>query len=734
MGAGKSTLCCCARGPRPAAENEKAHEATVATDGPLEDSDDLSTPPQSPRPDDDSLSPAIQSRPSLVSSHHFADIYAMDPEAKLGEGATATVYVATHKKHGKRVAVKCFDKAKMAQNEIRDLFTEVGILKLMKHPHILQLHDFFEEPTHFYIVTDLLEGGELFDRIIEKEYYSEKEARDLVKLLLQALQYLHDLNIVHRDLKPENVLLMSRGDDTSIKIADFGFAKMDFEGKLTDKCGSPEYIAPEILSRSYYGKQVDIWSAGVITYILLCGYPPFSGRNNTVLFNNIKAGAFQFESPYWDDVSAEAKAFVSKMLVVDPSARASVDELLNDVWITGEVSSAPLNGVMDELRRFNARRKFKAAVKTVRATVSLLNDARARSASAPMTPPAQEPTDDEDMDEKETRPSVATTVMARMDDSNDDPSPGFFRENYTLGGVLGEGSYAIVKKARSHASGQLCAVKIFKKESLSEQDDADVLTEVRILRKLDHPNVLRLLDFYSEPKYYYLVTEYVEGGELFERIALMEYYSEKEARELVKTLLEAIGYCHSLGVVHRDLKPENILLTSKADNSAIKIADFGFAKQDTNGLSTTCGSPEYVAPEIISRPDETYGSAVDIWSIGVITYVLLAGYTPFHDPNQNILFDNICNGRFYFYEPDWNEVSQEAKDFVSRALELDPKKRPSAKELLKDPWLTGLNVSDRNLTGVIEKLPTFNQTRRKFRAAVQATMLVNSLKAGQTAL
>ncbi|KDO21169.1 CAMK/CAMK1 protein kinase [Saprolegnia parasitica CBS 223.65] len=300
-----------------------------------------------------------------------------------------------------------------------------------------------------------------------------------------------------------------------------------------------------------------------------------------------------------------------------------------------------------------------------------------------------------------------------MDDSNDDRRPS-----------------SSASTTRSAARpGKLCAVKIFKKETLSAQDDADILSEVRILRKLNHRNVLRLVDFYSEPKYYYLVTEYVEGGELFERIALMEYYSEKEARDLVKTLLEAIAYCHSVGVVHRDLKPENILMTSKADNSAIKIADFGFAKQDTNGLSTTCGSPEYVAPEIISRPDATYGKSVDIWSIGVITYVLLAGYTPFHDPNQNILFDNIVNGRFYFYDPDWSEVSQDAKDFVSRALELDPKVRPTALDLLQDPWIVGQHVSARNLVSVMEKLPDFNKSRRKFKAAVQATMLVNHLRA-----
>ncbi|OQS05394.1 hypothetical protein THRCLA_02460 [Thraustotheca clavata] len=715
---------CCGR-PKQLDLEEKEDARKIehtATEVPLEDSDGLSTPPQSPRTD--LLSPPINLRNSLVASHPFEDIYVMDTENKLGEGATAVVYVAINKRTLKHYAVKCFDKSKMNATQVNDLYEEVKILKRIKHPNVLQLYDFFEEPTHFYIVTDLLEGGELFDRIVDKEYYSEKEARDLIKIMLFAIRYLHDLNIVHRDLKPENVLLTSRSDDTSIKIADFGYAKEDFDGQLTEKCGSPDYIAPEILSRAYYGKQVDIWSAGIISYILLCGYPPFQGRNNAELFNSIKKGAFEFDSPYWDDVSVEAKQFVSRMLVVDPKKRATVDELLSDPWITGDVSSAPLNGVMTELRRFNARRKFRAAVKTVQATVSLLGVARSRGASSPTTPPARS-SDVYDPSLKAIIENERESEVATVLESGDGTSSGLFRDNYTLGGMLGEGSYAIVKKARSRSTGNLCAVKIFKKENLSVQDDEDIHKEVQILQRLNHPNVIRLLDFYSEPKYYYLVTELVEGGELFERIALMEYYSEKEARDLVKTLLEAIEYCHGLDVAHRDLKPENILMTSKDDNANIKIADFGFAKQDTNGLSTTCGSPEYVAPEIINQA--TYGKSVDIWSIGVITYVLLAGYTPFHDPNQSVLFDNICNARFYFYEPDWNEVSQEAKDFVTRALDLDSSKRPTASQLLKDPWIVGQNVSARALVGVMEKLPDFNKSRRKFRAAVQATMLVNIL-------
>ena len=156
-----------------------------------------------------------------------------------------------------------------------------------------------------------------------QSYYNEREARDLVKLLLEAIKYCHDANVVHRDLKPENLLLTSKDDDASIKLADFGFAKrVEFNSEgLVTACGTPGYVAPEILEGKSYGKTVDIWSIGVITYILLCGYPPFHDDNHNALFKKIKKGKFEFDSPYWDHVSDDAKDLILEMLVVDPEKR-----------------------------------------------------------------------------------------------------------------------------------------------------------------------------------------------------------------------------------------------------------------------------------------------------------------------------------------------------------------------------------------------------------------------------
>ncbi|OQR90222.1 calcium/calmodulin-dependent protein kinase [Thraustotheca clavata] len=289
----------------------------------------------------------------------------------IGTGTFSTVREALHKPSGQKYAIKCIKKDGLTVRELQALTTEVVILKQMKHPNIMILHDFFSEEDYYYLVTELMDGGELFGRIVEKSYYTEREARDLVKLLLEAIRYCHDINVVHRDLKPENLLLTCKTDDASIKLADFGFAKKvsnDADG-LSTPCGTPGYVAPEILQGGGYGKAVDIWSIGVITYILLCGYPPFHDDNHNALFRKIKRGAFVFDSPYWDSISDDAKEFISKMLTVRPSERATAVQLLEHSWIVGnDTSTVQLSSALEELRRFNARRRFKAAVNAVTAT------------------------------------------------------------------------------------------------------------------------------------------------------------------------------------------------------------------------------------------------------------------------------------------------------------------------------------------------------------------------------
>lgn len=252
----------------------------------------------------------------------------------MGEGAFSVVRLCTNKKSNKKFAVKIVERTGLPITDEEALRTEVRILKMMDSPYIVKCIDFFEDDKTFYVVMEFLEGGELFDRIVQRTVYSEKDARDAVYIILRSIKYCHDLNIVHRDLKPENLLLKSKDSDSDMCLADFGFAAFAPTDKsLTTQCGTPGYVAPEILSGVPYGKAVDMWSVGVITYIMLGGYPPFYDDNQKMLFRKIKAGAYEFHADYWKHVSAEAKDLIKNMLVVKPANRFTVEDALNHPWV-----------------------------------------------------------------------------------------------------------------------------------------------------------------------------------------------------------------------------------------------------------------------------------------------------------------------------------------------------------------------------------------------------------------
>lgn len=263
----------------------------------------------------------------------------------------------------------------MSEEDEAALLDEVAILMEMKQDHIIRLFDFFTEPSTYYLVMEQMRGGELFDRIVAKAYYNEKEARDTCKIILEAVSYMHRHHVAHRDLKPENLLLLSKDDDSAVKIADFGFAKKVVEEcSLTTQCGTPGYVAPEILEGTPYDQRADMWSVGVILYILLGGYPPFIESTQRDLFRKIRRGEYEFHEEYWGTVSAEAKELISSLLTVDPKARLSADNALTNSWIKGDDASLAkkdLGANLQEFRRFNAKRKFKAAVSTIMAVNKL---------------------------------------------------------------------------------------------------------------------------------------------------------------------------------------------------------------------------------------------------------------------------------------------------------------------------------------------------------------------------
>lgn len=257
-------------------------------------------------------------------------------KSELGRGAFSIVYLTTHKATGQHYAVKVINKKDLGKDYEKNLKMEVDILKKVNHSNIIALKELFDTPEKLYLIMELVTGGELFDKIVEKGSYTEDEASQLVRKIVSAVDYLHNLGIVHRDLKPENLLLKRADNDLEIAIADFGLSKIVGQQMMMQTaCGTPSYVAPEVLNASGYGKEVDMWSIGVITYILLCGFPPFYGDTVPEIFEQIMEANFDYPEEYWGSVSKEAKDFINKLLVVDSDRRMSAVDALRHPWLAG---------------------------------------------------------------------------------------------------------------------------------------------------------------------------------------------------------------------------------------------------------------------------------------------------------------------------------------------------------------------------------------------------------------
>uniref|UniRef100_A0A4W6EUG0 Serine/threonine-protein kinase DCLK2 n=1 Tax=Lates calcarifer TaxID=8187 RepID=A0A4W6EUG0_LATCA len=255
----------------------------------------------------------------------------------IGDGNFAVVKDCMERSTGKEFALKIIDKAKCSGKE-HLIENEVAVLRKVKHPNIIMLIEEVDTPSELYLVMELVKGGDLFDAITSSAKYTERDASIMVYNLAGALKYLHSMNIVHRDIKPENLLVFEYPDGTkSLKLGDFGLATV-VEGPLYTVCGTPTYVAPEIIAESGYGLKVDIWAAGVITYILLCGFPPFRSESNLQedLFDQILLGRLDFPSPYWDNITDSAKELIGKMLQVNVEARYTAQDVLSHPWVTDD--------------------------------------------------------------------------------------------------------------------------------------------------------------------------------------------------------------------------------------------------------------------------------------------------------------------------------------------------------------------------------------------------------------
>uniref|UniRef100_A0A671TRV3 calcium/calmodulin-dependent protein kinase n=1 Tax=Sparus aurata TaxID=8175 RepID=A0A671TRV3_SPAAU len=290
----------------------------------------------------------------------FTEEYQLYEE--LGKGAFSVVRRCVKVLSGQEYAAKIINTKKLSARDV--LTCSIFLSFFLSFFLSVRLHDSISEEAHHYLIFDLVTGGELFEDIVAREYYSEADASHCIQQILEAVLHCHQMGVVHRDLKPENLLLASKSKGAAVKLADFGLA-IEVEGDQQawfGFAGTPGYLSPEVLRKDPYGKAVDLWACGVILYILLVGYPPFWDEDQHRLYQQIKAGAYDFPSPEWDTVTPEAKDLINKMLTINPSKRITAAEALKHPWISHRSTVASCmhrQETVECLKKFNARRKLK---------------------------------------------------------------------------------------------------------------------------------------------------------------------------------------------------------------------------------------------------------------------------------------------------------------------------------------------------------------------------------------
>ncbi|XP_055123107.1 calcium/calmodulin-dependent protein kinase type 1B [Symphalangus syndactylus] len=309
----------------------------------------------------------------LLLKKHTEDISSIyEIRERLGSGAFSEVVLAQERGSTHLVALKCIPKKALRGKEAL-VENEIAVLRRISHPNIVALEEVHESPSHLYLAMELVTGGELFDRIMERGSYREKDASHLVGQVLGAVSYLHSLGIVHRDLKPENLLYATPFEDSKIMVPDFGLSKIQAGNMLGTACGTPGYVAPELLEQKPYGKAVDVWALGVISYILVgqlddssvgaCGYPPFYDESDAELFSQILRASYEFDSPFWHDISDSAKDFIRHLLERDPQKRFTCQQALQHLWISGDTAFDRdiLGSVSEQIQKNFARTHWKRA-------------------------------------------------------------------------------------------------------------------------------------------------------------------------------------------------------------------------------------------------------------------------------------------------------------------------------------------------------------------------------------
>lgn len=631
----------------------------------------------------------------------------------LGQGSFGKVFLV-RKTRGRDTdnlyAMKVLKKASLKIRDRERTRLERNILADVRHPFIVELYYAMQTDGKLYLVLEFVRGGDLFTRLSREFMFTERDVQFYLAELASALSHLHTLGIIYRDLKPENILL---GGDGHVKLTDFGLSKESFEydkKKAESFCGTVEYMAPEVVSRKGHDHVCDWWSFAVLMYEMLTGQLPFHGKDRRDTMSQILKA--KLSMPQF--LSNEAQMLLRSLFKRNPKNRLGAgpdgaEKLKRCAFFKGidwnalvrkditppfVPTLAPNNP--DDAHYFD--QEF--TKRTPRDSPAVPASAGANRLFRGFSFSRGNPTATED---SEIQKKVESDFRNEAPDGfflTNVPYEGVMKKNFNtefdLLDVIGKGTNSEVRKCRHKHTGKLYAVKISNRDGLGHEGMRD--DEIQILIKFgQHPNIITVKDIFIETDsngelMVYLVTELMQGGEMFHKIQRQKMFSEREASAVMKTITSTVSYLHENDVAHRDLKPSNILyVDDSGDPTTIRIVDFGFAKQlrHENGLlMTPCFTKNYVAPEVLSK--QAYDVSCDIWSLGCIMYTMLGGQTPFHisetDSEEDIL-KKLNNDDLKLIGGNWDFVSDLAKDLLKQMLTFDVNKRPSAKDVLNHDWI-----------------------------------------------
>uniref|UniRef100_A0A8D1QTH2 non-specific serine/threonine protein kinase n=1 Tax=Sus scrofa TaxID=9823 RepID=A0A8D1QTH2_PIG len=555
----------------------------------------------------------------------------------LGQGSFGKVFLVrkiTRPDSGHLYAMKVLKKATLKVRDRVRTKMERDILADVNHPFVVKLHYAFQTEGKLYLILDFLRGGDLFTRLSKEVMFTEEDVKFYLAELALGLDHLHSLGIIYRDLKPENILLDEEGH---IKLTDFGLSKeaIDHEKKAYSFCGTVEYMAPEVVNRQGHTHSADWWSYGVLMFEMLTGSLPFQGKDRKetmTLILKAKLGMPQF-------LSTEAQSLLRALFKRNPANRLGsgpdgAEEIKRHVFY----STIDWN----KLYRREIKPPFKPAVAQPDDTFYFDTEFTSRTPKdSPGIPPSAGAHQlfrgfsfvatglMEDDGKPRATQAPLHSVVQQLHGKN-----LVFSDGYVVKETIGVGSYSECKRCVHKATNMEYAVKVIDKSKRDPSEEIEIL-----LRYGQHPNIITLKDVYDDGKHVYLVTELMRGGELLDKILRQKFFSEREASFVLHTISKTVEYLHSQGVLKR----------------------------------------------------QGYDEGCDIWSLGILLYTMLAGYTPFangpSDTPEEIL-TRIGSGKFTLSGGNWNTVSDAAKDLVSKMLHVDPHQRLTAKQVLQHPWIT----------------------------------------------